>query len=685
MGTFLNAAHKRRVRRNVARVPHESKSGLRTWWERSDRDTARFHMVGALFAFAWIVLWVRAGHVQLWEGPHLAEQARRQHLSAETVAVPRGVIMDRNGVVLARSVECRSVYANPQQVEDADLAARVLAGILGMPEETLRTALERDGRFVWLARKVDDATAEEIRKAALPGIDLAREYERMYPFKQAAGQLLGFVGMDGKGLEGIERAYDERLSGLAARRMVQRDATGRRFYVDQGEEPVPAENLRLTLDVQIQFIAEEELAQSVDAAEAHWGGVLVADVKSGDILAWAQYPFFNPNAFRDYRPSIYRNRLALDALEPGSTFKPFLIASALQEGVISRDTVFDCENGRWQTRLITIRDDGRAFQELPVHRILSVSSNIGCAKIGLELGTARFHRYLTRLGFGRRTGLEVAESKGIVRIPRDWSEADLISASFGQSISVTCVQLAQAYLTLANHGRYKPLRLVTNDGSADVEQRVFSESAAREVIRMMHEVVADGTGSRAAIPGVNVAGKTGTAQKADKSGTYGDKRTASFVGMLPAEDPRYLIVILLDEPSKARYGGAVAAPVFREVAGRMLAYQGDLPDAGAAPRTAAPPRRTAVREVKTDAVSGEYRRPVSAKPPKGLATGTIPDVVGKSVRQAVELFARQGLVPEIRGKGARVVRQSPSAGSARKKDASGTFPAVECVLWLSEN
>lgn len=684
---FLNATHKRRARRNIARASREKKSGVFPRWARLDWAGMRFGIVGAVFALAWGVLWVRAGYVQLWEGPYLAERARRQHLSAEMVSAPRGMIMDRNGVVLARSVECRSVYANPQEIDDVEHTARVLAAILHEPEEAVRTALERGGRFAWLARRVDDAMAEEVRQAGLSGIELAREYERMYPFKQVAGQLLGFVGVDGKGLEGIERAYDDKLSGLASRRVVQRDATGRRFYVNSDDQPAVAENLHLTLDLQIQFIAEEVLAKAVDAVEANWGGVLVADVQSGDILAWAQYPFFNPNSFREYKPSVYRNRLALDALEPGSTFKPFLIASALQEGVITRDTVFNCENGRWKSRLITIRDDGRAYQELPVHRILSVSSNIGCAKIGLELGTAKYYRYLTRLGFGRRIGLDVAESKGIVRTPRDWSEADLISASFGQSISVTCAQMAQGYMTLANQGRHKPLRLVLDGESADVEQRVFSPSVAREVIRMMHEVVADGTGTRAAIPGVDVAGKTGTAQKADKSGTYGAKRTASFVGMLPADNPAYLIVIMLDEPSKSVYGGAIAAPVFREVAARMLAYKGELPDAGAVAEGKTPKKTRQAVKVESrsrDATAGELRRPLSATPPKAEAMGVVPDVVGKSVRRAVELFAQQGLVPVIRGEGARVVRQSPPAGVSFKNGNTGKDPATECVLWLSE-
>ena len=691
MGTF----HRRPFRRrNVTTNRRQSEGGLRAWFASINWKQMRFTFSAAVFCLLWTVLWVRAAYVQLWEGPFLAEKARRQHMSAETVKAPRGMILDRNGTILARTVSCRSVYANPRQVENPAEVAAILAPIVNRPAEQLQTLLEKKNSFVWLARRVDDATAEAIRQIDIDGVELKAEYDRVYPYKHVAGQLLGFVNVDGRGLEGVERAFDGQLTGLATRQILQRDASGRRFYVD-GDEVERGGDVRLTLDLQIQAIAEEEIAQVVEREQAKWGGAMVVDVASGEILAWAQYPFFNPNAFQTYKPAQYRNRLALDALEPGSTFKPFLVASALQEGVVSKDTIFDCENGLWKSRYITIRDDGTPRGELTVSQILSFSSNIGCGKIGLELGAVRYHRYLSRLGFGEPTGLPIAQSRGILRRPRDWSESDLISASFGQSVSVTVLQMAQAYLTLANGGVYRPIRLVLDeDVTADGgEQRIFSRATTRDVIRMMEDVVKMGTGKRAAIDGVTVAGKTGTAQKAAGRGKgYGNARTGSFVGLIPSENPKYLMLIFIDEPERTKYGGVIGAPVFKEVATRVMAYEGQFPDPGALTPAQARAQARAEKKAKQrrqqqeETIIGEYRRELAqntapAKPVVQKTAGVVPNVVGQSVRRAVEMYARQGLIPEIKGDGPRVVRQVPESGVQWTQD---NVPA-ECVLWLSAN
>lgn len=690
------AAHRRSNRPSVSKSAEKAKtSGLNSWLQGLDWGVVRIRLVAVFFVIAWGALWVRAAKVQLVDGPYLSEMARRQHMSSEMVDTPRGMITDRNGRILARSVECRSVYVNPRQITDVDATAATLAELLNLPLESVHGTISKNKRFAWVARRVDDATAEAVRRAALPGVELAREYERIYPYKQVAGQLLGFVGLDGHGLEGVERAFEQTLAGGAARQYVQRDARGRRYYV-AGENNTPtAENVNLTLDVQVQFIAEDVLARTVEATQAKWGGVLIVEVESGDVLAWAQHPFFNPNAYRNYSPAVYRNRLALDALEPGSIFKPFLVASALQEGLISRDTVVDCEGGTWRSRTITIRDDGRSYGELPVHRVISLSSNIGCAKIGLMLGPAKFHKYLTELGFGQTTDLAVNQARGILRAPRDWSEADVISSSFGQSLSVTAVQMAQGYLTLANAGQHMPLNLTTNTNLrlSPSGQRIFSAATSREVLRMLRETVEEGTGKNAAIPGISVAGKTGTAQKADKSGKYGSARMASFVGMTPADSPRYLVVIMLDELARNKYGGALAAPVFREVASRMLAYYGELPDAGAVRvaeakngKTKKQAERRSGKNASKKATSadkpmalvdGEFRHSLAGEPKVLTSGGQVPDVTGQTVRRAVEMFARQGLVPVIRGVGPHVVRQEPAPGAAIA-DTS----ADNCILWL---
>ena len=655
------------------------------WMEKVDWGRLRINAVVCIFCLLWFGLWGRAWYLQMVEGPRLADRARRQHMASELVTGRRGMIYDRNGQVLARSVEARSVYAKPQEVEDFLVMANTLGPILGMEPQKLYDELSKTKRrFVWLKRKVDDYTAEAVRKANLSGIGLSKEYDRVYPFKHMAGQLLGFVGLDDKGLEGIERSLEARLGCIPTRQIVQRDAMGRRFYLhEEGQTEPRGQDLTLTLDVQMQFIAEEAVARAARDYDARWSGALVVDVPTGDILAWAQYPFFNPNTYRESSPLVYRNRLAADALEPGSTFKPFVMAAALQERKVTPNTLIDCERGKWVSKNFTIRDTSNQGM-LPASKVLRYSSNIGMAKIGLSLGAPMFHKYLHALGFGERTSVPVSESRGILRIPRDWSEVDLMSTAFGQS------------LTLLNGGVYKPLHLIREDGNVEeAHERVFSEKTVREVMDMMRDVVEekDGTGKRARIEGVEVAGKTGTAQKADhRTGTYGSKRLASFVGFLPADKPRYLILVMVDEPARNQFGGVVAAPVFKEIAGRALTYTGILSETRLAEasgtKDAGPVRRQ--RGLKLAGLEVPYLARTADAPQRATvmqlpghlakAASRVPDVMGKSVRNAVELFARAGVVPELKGSGSRVVRQSPAAGTAWPEDGQN----VDYILWLSE-
>lgn len=691
-------------REKVSRIARSSRAAkdprarAAAWLERVDWGRLRINVVVCVFCLLWAGLWGRAWYLQMVEGPRLADKARRQHMASELVSGRRGMIYDRNGQVLARSVEARSVYAKPQDVEDFLVMANTLGPILGTEPQKLYDELSKTKRrFVWLRRKVDDYTAEAVRKANIPGIGLSKEYDRVYPFKHMAGQLLGFVGLDDKGLEGIERSLEARLGCIPTRQIVQRDAMGRRFYLhEEGQTEPRGQDVTLTIDVQMQFIAEEAVARAAREYDARWSGALVVDVPTGDILAWAQYPFFNPNTYRESSPLIYRNRLAADALEPGSTFKPFVMAVALQERKITPNTLIDCERGKWVSKNFTIRDTSNQGT-LSASKVLRYSSNIGMAKIGLALGAPVFHKYLRALGFGERTSVPVAESRGILRIPRDWGEVDLMSTAFGQSISVTGLQMAQGYLTLLNHGVYKPLRLIREDGHVEERhERIFSEKTTREVMDMMRDVVeeSDGTGRRARIAGVEVAGKTGTAQKADhRAGTYGNKHLASFVGFLPADNPRYLILVMVDEPARNQFGGVVAAPVFREIAGRTLTYTGILSEtrvAGASGGPGAVPASGRQRGLKLAGLDVPYlaktvdvpRRAPAMQLPGHLARAAsrVPDVMGKSVRNAVELFARAGVVPELKGSGSRVVRQSPPAGTAWPEAGTG----VDYILWLSE-
>lgn len=709
---FRFGSRKRNVPSEATRRPFARKEAARNlstarktsgpaWLQQVDWGRARIRLVVVMFCLLWAGLWGRAWYLQMVEGPRLADRARRQHMASELVSGRRGMIFDRNGQVLARSVEAKSVYARPQEIADFRLMADTLGPILGVEPQKLYDDLSRTKRrFVWLKRKVDDYTAEAVRRADIPGIGLSKEYDRVYPFKHMAGQVLGFVGMDDKGLEGIERSMDARLGCTPTRQIVQRDAMGRRFYLhEEGQSEPVGDDLTLTLDIQMQFFVEEAVARAVRENDARWGGALVVDISSGDILAWAQYPFFNPNSYKEFSPLIYRNRLAADALEPGSTFKPFVMAAALQERRVTSGTPIDCEGGKWETKKVTIRDTSTRGI-LPASQVLRYSSNIGMAKIGLMLGIPTFHRYLHALGFGQRTGVPVSESRGILRTPRDWSEVDVMSASFGQSISVTGLQMAQAYLTLLNGGVYKPLRLVRGEPVVtEAHPRVFSASATREVINMMHDVVAakDGTGRRARVEGLAVGGKTGTAQKADhRAGTYGSKRLASFVGFFPVDRPRYFILVMVDEPVRVQYGGLVAAPVFQEVATRMVAYTGMINESHVADaeknKAQARAEKKRQRGLKLAGMVVPYqtetRRARVVREPEGMrlpghlarAGSRVPDVMGKTVRNAVELFARAGVVPELKGSGSRVVRQTPAPGTAWPEEGKG----AEYILWLSE-
>lgn len=640
-------------------------------------DWCRWRIRGLAFIFAviWCSLWGRVCYIQTIKAEEYAPLAKRQHIANERIAGTRGAITDRTGLVLARSVEMHSVYADPTKVKNADATATTLAPILGMTKKKVLALLQKKGtRFVWIARKVDDATADAVKAAKLQGVSMQVEYGRVYPLGHTAGQLLGFVNIDGDGLEGLERSFNDVLVAKPTVMSTARAAGGRRLYLDGGTDvETRGGDVQLTLDAQIQFFAEDALEQTVVKNDADWGGVLVVDVPSGDILAWAQYPFFDPNTYRQSSPEIWRNRLAADALEPGSTLKPFLVGAAMQEKIVTSDSIFYCEQGRWKSSSITIRDTHK-HGWLPVDKIVRYSSNIGCAKIGLELGSARYDAYLRMLGFGDALGLPLSESRGIMRPPNRWREADLITASFGQSISTTAVQLAEAYLALAHGGTRTPLQIIKSapDSSALLESEnirmtqtphVFSPEVAAEVMRILGEVVGEGgTGANAGLQGIKVGGKTGTAQKADGK-TYGRGRVASFIGFVPIEEPRYLIVVIVDEPKKSPYGSVVAAPVFKHVALQTLAYDGALPDVASGEVRAKTPVTTASTHSETTLEIADVQ--------------TVPDVVGMSLRKAMEIFVFKNVMPKVMGNGQFVIRQSPPAGSTWQDSGDFTF-------WLSE-
>lgn len=643
-----------------------------------DYSQAKITAVMVFFALVFGALWLRAGQVQLLQGGRLGDLASKQNLAAEFERGERGRIFERNGHLLATSVEAKSVYVRPLEVEDEHRAAAVLAKVLGLSPKAVLRDLGSKRNFVWIKRQVRDVEAAEVAKADLPGVYLTSEYTRMYPNGRLAGQILGFVDVDGRGLEGIERAFDSRLAERQAQFVVQRDASGRRLYLDaQGREvDINGLPVRLTIDAHIQDVTEQALAEAVRRFEAKAGVALVLKVATGEVLALANYPFFDPNLSRQTPAELRRDRAALDIWEPGSTLKPFLFAAALEEKVVTPDKLVDCEGGKFRVADKVIRDT-HPYRWLEVRDVLKYSSNIGSAKIGQALGAGNYHSYLSKLGFGGRPGLEaLSESPGMMRQAREWSELDLSVISFGQGIGVTALQMAKAYLCLANKGVLKPLKLVLEPGAEDKEPaRVFSQATAEEVLAMMRSVVeGEGTGKKARIPGITVAGKTGTAQKPSKSGGYGQEHIASFVGLVPGETPELLVLVVVDEPKGSIYGSDVAAPVVRDIAVKTLAYWGKLPDPVGAAKLAANPA--------DKSEPGPQLLALSIRAPTVEAGAMVPDMRGLPLRRAIEVLVKKGIVPVLKGQGMAVTAQRPAPGEPWPEGKTEGKDDV-FVLWLS--
>ncbi|MCJ2164896.1 MULTISPECIES: penicillin-binding transpeptidase domain-containing protein [unclassified Pseudodesulfovibrio] len=646
---------------------------------RTDHSGIKIGFVMTLFSVALCALWVRAGWIQLHEGDILAEMASRQSLAAEYEYGERGRIFDRNGQMLATSVEAKSIFIRPYEIENIDVAADVLSRDLKLSRSSVYRKLKSSKKFIWIKRQVTDREAAAVVKADVKGIRLTSEFSRIYPNGHLAGQLLGFVDIDGRGREGIEYALNDRLTPGKAEFVVQRDAMGRHMYLDAHGREVDINGLdvRLTIDTHIQHAAEQALANSIAKYDAKAGIVMVVDVKSGDILAMANQPFFNPNTVRASTPAQRRLRSLTDIYEPGSSMKPFLFAAALEENVITPDTLIDCENGRWTVARKVIRDTHPA-RWLPAHKVLRYSSNIGSAKIGMDLGAGVYYDYLSKLGFGEKTNIGLpGESVGILMPPSKWTSVDLAAISFGQAIGVTALQMARAFLCIANQGATKELNLIkfpaTDRKNATIQ--IFRPETTAAVLSMMKDVVhEDGTGRSALIEGITMAGKTGTAQKASKNGGYGNQYLSSFVALVPAEEPELLVITMIDEPQKANYGSMVAAPVCREVTVRTLAYHGQLSETLHA---------NVEESVSVDGLENEPLNQTMDAPMPQTVTDKVPDIEGMPVRRALELLAKMGIVPVLKGQGMTVKRQQPSAGlpwpgNRTKEGADDVF-----VLWLS--
>ncbi len=632
---------------------------------KKDIVQLKLFFLAAVFISLLLALWARAFYVQIFWGPQLAEKADRQYWNREEVQGRRGEILDREGRLLAKSVRSSSVFVRPSEVKDPRKTAAFLARILNAKQGRLLRILKSKKKFAWIAKGISDKQVHELQKNKTRGVYLTQDRARFYPQSHLAGQLLGFVGLDGEGLEGLEKSLNETLRGETARYIVQKDAAGFVLYGPDVEAPVRnGQNVFLTIDSLAQFVAEDSLVRRIREVQGAHGSALVIDAKNGEILAWANYPFFNPNAYSGYGPFDWRNRIALDNFEPGSTLKPFLIAAALQEKICSASSAYFCENGKWNVGGSTIRDT-HEYGWMSVDRILRFSSNIGCAKIGLDLGAKRYHRYLSDFGFTESCHLPLpGEGQGLIAAPGRWRKLDLAAASFGQSVAVTSLQLARAYLCLLNGGRLLPLRLLAGKENVVVPEeyaQVVSPAVAKEVVHMLERAVAaEGTGVLARLPGVRVGGKTGTAQKVAPAGGYGKDYLASFVGFLPADDPQYLILVTIDSPKTSYYGSVVTIPVFREIAQHLLTHSAHDQEA----------------VVKNPArIKGNMQGRIVSMPQTLQVSERIPDLRGLFLRQAVECAVKNGVLPEIQGEGTIVEKHWPDKGQKWGK---------KMVLWLGQ-
>ena len=560
----------------------------------------RAAMVVTGMSLGLLVLAGRAFDLQVLRQQELGKLAKGQSQRTIRLKGQRGEVLDRFGAPLAVSIQSDSFFARPGQLGDPSQAATRLSKALGLPREKIAERLASDQAFVWLKRRVTPQESAAVRALDLPGVGSTHEFLRVYPNRALAAALLGFTGVDTQGLEGLEYAYDSHLKGAEGYRVIDRDALGRTLFTSESANPTAGGSVALTLHPAIQHIAEAELALAVERHAAVRGVAVVIRSQTGEILALAQAPGFNPNDFAGADRESTFNRAVTSGYEPGSTFKIVTAAAALELGAVKPDASFYCENGKFELADSVIHDT-EPHEWLDLRGILQVSSNICAAKIGLQIPKAAFREMILRFGFGERVGLFVAadgrrlagEAEGFVLPLKKWTSVDQAAVSFGHGVLVSPLQMAMAANTLATDGillrpyivreaRDARGRIVERNEPTRV-RRVISAETARRVREFLVAVTEEGgTGVRAAVPGFQVAGKTGTTEQYElEARNYSKTRTvASFAGLIPAEAPELTILVAVEDPRRGRHGSVVAAPVFREIARRSLPLLGIWPKEG---------------------------------------------------------------------------------------------------------
>lgn len=542
----------------------------------------RLYLVVGFFGLSFLAILVRLTVVQIGQYTYWRDSAEAQYRRQITVSPVRGSIYDRHNNVLADSIQTPSVYAAPREVRQPGITAQKVAGIFpSLSQSRLEQQLASKTSFIWLARQVSPEKASALEALKLPGIHIRKETRRIYPQGVMAGPTIGYAGIDEQGLGGLEHQYNEVLSAQPLRTSGTRDARGRSVSSDQDAHAPPPRgtDLHLTLDMRLQHIAEKELTQQAEEIGARSGLVVIMEPYTGGLLALASYPFFNPNDYRNKEQRPWRrNRAITDPIEPGSTFKVVAAAAALEEKTVDLDEVFFCEEG-WTMRNNRVLRDHKPFEFLSFPEVIENSSNICMAKVNERISSEQFYDYIRRFGFGEKSLIDLpGEHPGGIRHPEAWSALSHDSLTIGQEITVTPVQLVTAFAAIANGGWLLRPRLVDRMVKDDLEQtfkperrrRILSQQTTNHLTSILVGVVERGTGTQAALDGYLVAGKSGTAQKAENGRYSHSKVVVSFIGYAPAEAPRFVMLVMFDEPKKKRWGGSAAAPVFRRIAQQAL-------------------------------------------------------------------------------------------------------------------
>ena len=674
-----------------------------------DRKTLSRLLIVACVALLWMgAVFGRLGYLQLFLHSEYMARAQRQQQRVIEITPQRGAIFDRNMHPLAMSIPVDSAFAVPSELGDQQLAARLLSGVLGIPRELLEARLQSSRSFVWIARKLRPDKKDAVEALNLKGVYFQKENQRIYPKRDLASHVLGFVDLDEKGLGGIEYELDGQIRGKSEKIIVMADARQRWFDGGEAQRERGA-NVVLTLDEKIQYIAERELAAAIAKTHALAGTVMVMNPNTGEILALANWPKFNPNAANEAPAEARMNRAVAALYEPGSTFKLITLAAAFDQGITRPEDVFDCENGAVYVAGHRIRDH-KPFGLLSVADILAQSSDVGAIKIALRLGAPKFYDYIRAFGFGQPTGVDMpGESKGLLRRLENWSAVSIGSISMGQEVGVTPIQLISAVSAIANGGMlYKPhviVELRRGDQLMPAEgplapsepKRVIRPETAATLRRLMEGVVLNGTGKLAHLDGWTAAGKTGSAQKIDPAtGRYSPTHfIASFTGFAPISNPAVSVLVSLDSPVGLHEGGIVAAPVFKRIAEQVLPHL-DVPrDVPVGPRlvqAAYKNREVSDSATLEDFTPTDFSEQPDQPPAKSAATNSregnspapavtvavdeggdiqVPNLSGKTMREVTTICLRLGLEPVLVGS-SLATNQTPAAGARVRRGAKIT-------------